>query len=107
MPTVEEILKTEFSEEAIRLMKNRMATSYFKYGLVKDAQRGTKTKMPIDNRANIQKRLGMYYETGNTEWLIDAMNLAMMEFMYPQQPNAHFRATDSHESPGMVKGAGA
>jgi len=24
----------------------------------------------------------------------------MMEFMYPQHPKAHFRATDSNESPG-------
>jgi hypothetical protein len=105
MPSVAEILKTEFSEEAIQLMRNRMATSYFKYGRVIDAQRGTKDKPPIDNKANIQKRLSMYYETGNKEWLIDAMNLMMMEYMYPQQPGAHFRATDSHESPGMIKGA--
>jgi len=26
----------------------------------------------------------------------------MIEFMYPQHPDAHFRATDSDESPGIV-----
>jgi hypothetical protein len=26
----------------------------------------------------------------------------MIEFMYPQHPKAHFKATDSHESPGIV-----
>jgi hypothetical protein len=98
MPSVSEILKTEFSEQFVQYMKNRMATSYFKYGNVKDAQ----TIPKINNRENIQKRLNLYYETGNTEWLVDAANLIMMEFMYPQIAGAVFRATDSHESPGMI-----
>ena len=33
---------------------------------------------------------------------MDAANYAMFEFMYPQHPEAHFRATDSHESAGIV-----
>jgi hypothetical protein len=34
---------------------------------------------------------------------MDAGNCAMIEFMFPQHPNAHFRATDSTESPGRSR----
>lgn len=40
--------------------------------------------------------------TGNTEYLLDAGNYAMFEYMYPQHEKAHFRATDSSESAGIV-----
>jgi hypothetical protein len=29
----------------------------------------------------------------------------MIEFMYPRHPEAHFRATSSNESPGVVGGS--
>jgi len=34
--------------------------------------------------------------------LADVANFAMIEFMYPQHPNAYFKPTDSNESPGLV-----
>lgn len=43
-----------------------------------------------------------YRETGNTEYLLDAGNYAMFEYMYPQHEKAHFRATDSSESADIV-----
>lgn len=43
-----------------------------------------------------------FMETGNTEYLCDLANYAMFEFMYPQHPKGHFRATDSRESAGIV-----
>lgn len=43
-----------------------------------------------------------YEETGNTEYLVDAANYLMFGFMYPQHTNAHFRATASEESAGLV-----
>jgi hypothetical protein len=39
---------------------------------------------------------------GNTEYLIDAANMAMIEFMRPQINGAAFRSTDSDESPGII-----
>jgi hypothetical protein len=55
----------------------------------------------VDAIASLKKRLKKYEETGNTEWLVDIANFAMIEYMYPQHEQAHFRATDSHESPGL------
>lgn len=50
----------------------------------------------------LEKCLDKYKETGNTEYLCDLANYAMFEFMYPQHPKGHFRATDSRESAGIV-----
>ena len=51
-----------------------------------------------------EERLRLYRETGNTEWLVDLANFAMIEYMHPSHPQAHFRATGSDESPGLKNG---
>lgn len=86
---------SEFCEPFVQGMRARMAVSFHKYGLVADAT-------ATDKIASLRKRLEKYEETGNTEWLMDAANFAMMEFMQPGREDAHFRATDSDESPGRV-----
>ena len=84
---------SEYNEQFLQGMIDRMSVSFYKYGAVAEA-RG------FDNLANLEKRVAQYRETGNTEWLIDAANFAMIEFMFPQHVDAHYRATDSSESPG-------
>jgi hypothetical protein len=92
---------TEFSQEFIQGMVDRMAVSFHKYGLVSDAYPDK-----VDAMASMAKRIRMYRETGNTEWLIDAANFLMIEFMCPRHDAAHFQATDSDASPGRVTSAG-
>lgn len=86
---------SEFSEEFVQGMLNRMAVSYAKYGAVADAYPSR-----VDAIASLKARLDRYDRDGNTEWLMDVANFAMIEFMRPRHPEAHFRATDSRESPG-------
>lgn len=93
----EEILRTEFSEQFVQYMKNRMVASHFKYGSVKGA-----AKKGIDFLKDVERRVSLYKSTGNTEWLVDAANNLMMEFMFPSVENAHFQATDSAASPGRT-----
>lgn len=88
---------SEFSGEFAQGMANRMSTSYFKYGKVTDAY-----PHRVNAIASLKKRLERYEATGNTEWLMDVANFAMIEFVYPRHPSAHFRATDSIESPGRA-----
>lgn len=78
-------------------MINRMATSFHKYGHVRD-------NFPdrINAISCLEDRLDLYRETGNTEWLMDVANYAMIEFMYPRHRNAHFRPTSAEESPGRI-----
>lgn len=90
------IPSSEFSKSFLQGMVNRMGVSFHKYGKVEDA-------FPeLDPLASLQLRLEKYQETGNTEWLMDAANFAMIEFMHPSHPEAHYRGTDSKESPGRV-----
>lgn len=77
-------------------MLDRMATGYYMYGSIRDS--AIKKR---DMLASLRRRLTKYEETGNTEWLMDVANIAMIEFVQPSHPQAHFKPTDSHESPGF------
>ena len=92
---------SEFSPEFVQGMANRMAVSFHKYGLVAD---GFPTN--IDAIASLHQRLDKYAETGNTEWLMDVANFAMIEFMHPRHEGAYFAGTDSDQSPGRVRHSG-
>jgi len=72
-----------------------MAMSFFKYGPVREAY-----PHKVSAIESLRRRLDRYEQSGNTEWLIDVANFAMIEFMYPSHPQAHFRPTDAAESPG-------
>ena len=85
---------SEFSEDFVQGMADRMAVSFHKYGRVADA-----FPHKLDALDSIRRRIQKYEETGNTEWLVDAANFAMIEFMHPSVSGAHFRATDSKEAP--------
>lgn len=93
--TVDEVPGSEFSPSFVQGMYDRMGMSYIKYGRVAEAY-----PEKVDAIASLRVRLERYAETGNTEWLMDVANFAMIEFMRPRHPKAHFKTTDSHESPG-------
>lgn len=97
MVTSEEILKRDFSEDFVQKMRNRIIVSHYKYGWMKESYPEL-----ADAIACLEERLALFKETGNTEHLIDVANFAMIEFMYPRHPDAHFKATDSDASPGLV-----
>ena len=88
--TTEEILKTEYSTRFDDLRKKAMENSYYKYGPLKKNYSDYKC---MDAVGNIRKRLEKYLETGNTEFLVDVANFAMIEFMYPQVPGAKYQET--------------
>lgn len=93
------ILQRDWSKEFINLMQNRIIVSHYKYGWI--SQNYPELAKAIDSA---EERLRLYRETGNTEWLVDLANFAMIEFMHPSHPQAHFRATGSDESPGLKNG---
>ena len=86
----EKILKTEYSEKFDEYRKNIMVNSYYRYGPVKKNHGEYKCMPALDN---IALRLAKYLETGNTEFLCDVANFAMIEFMYPSVDGAHFEST--------------
>ena len=86
---------TEVSQPFVQGMADRMAVSFYKYGPVAEGYPDR-----VDAIASLKQRLDRYAQTGNTEWLMDVANFAMIEFMRPRHPQAHYRPTDSKESPG-------
>jgi hypothetical protein len=92
---------SEVSREFMQGMADRMGVSYFKYGLVSEAY-----PAKVDAIKSLEQRLERYRATGNTEWLMDVANFAMIEHGYPRHSAAHFRGTDSHESPGRIGASG-
>jgi hypothetical protein len=92
---------TEFSNEFVQFMANRMATSFFKYGPL---ELGYPNK--INALESLQDRLREYKRTLNTEFLVDAANFCLIEFLKPSLKGAFFKATDSNESTGRVTTSG-
>lgn len=89
----------QYSLSFLQGMVNRMLVSFHKYGPVHLAVRNG-----VDCLASCKQRLAKYEETGNTEYLMDAANYAMMEYMYPSHPQAHFDAES--RSPGRTLRSG-
>ena len=98
MSIIEEVLRTEYSERFDEIRKNMMVVSFYKYGPLMDNYKKLQT---IDAIKSLEKRLQAYKETGNTEFLADVANFAMIEYMAPQHPNAYYKATDEKECPGI------
>ena len=92
----------QISLKFVQGMFNRMAFGFHNYGPVQEG-----FPQPHDAIKNLKLRLKKYRETANTEWLMDAANYAMIEFMHPKLRGAHFRATSKAESPGSVRSDGS
>lgn len=88
---INELAKSQMSEEFIKLMTNRMVLGTFRYGKWQDNK---KNNVKIDRISSIRKRLDIFEETGNSEYLVDIANLAMIEFEISDHPNLHFAAID-------------
>lgn len=90
-------LSKEYSDKVDELRKNRVKTSFYKYGSAAvNFGRGY-----VDALKTMQLCVDKYHKTKNKEYLLDAMNYLMFEFMYPQESGAYFRATGSEESAGI------
>lgn len=89
-------LEREYSKEVDRMRRNRVEVSFYKYGpaSINFGEHLVNAK----NSANMC--IKKYEETKNKEYLLDAMNYLMFEFMYPSMEDVYFKATDSSESAG-------
>lgn len=107
MSKVGKELPKEYSDKFDELRQNRVALSFYKYGTAAD-NFGMKLVNALESHDLCIKK---YMETGNTEYLCDAANYLMFEFMYPQREGAYFKATESKDSAGIsgisVKGLNA
>lgn len=91
---MKEILKKEYSPEFDRIRQNMVLVSFHKYGAAKDNFASGR----VDAIASLERKLAAYKKTGNTEYLADAANYAMFEFMYPLHPKAHYKPMDDDKT---------
>lgn len=100
---------SEYSAQFLQGMVDRMAVSFHKYGAVADGYPDR-----VNAIESLELRLRTYLgdpdhpkpTDGNTEFLMDVANFAMIEFMHPRHPDAYFKSTDSDESPGRITTSG-
>lgn len=88
---------TEYNHDVDTLRLNRVKMSYFKYGSAK-INFGDRI---VSALGSMNKCIDKYKETRNTEYILDAMNYLMFEFMYPSIDDTYFKATDSTGSAGI------
>ena len=97
MSSLENILRTEYSEAFDKERKLRVQMSYYKYGPARDNFAGGR----VDAIATAELCIEAFKKDHNTEHLIDAANYLMFRYKYPY-PGDYYRATDSSESVGTV-----
>lgn len=90
-------MPSEYSDEFDELRQNRCEMSFYKYGSVAD----NFGKKLLNGIACHDLCIEKYKKTGNTEYLCDAANYLMFEFMHPQIDGAYFEATSASESAGV------
>ena len=86
--------ESEWDAEFESLMRNRLVMGALRYGKIVRDPKELEKKPPYNRIASIKKRLDIYSETGNKEYLVDCANLCLMEFVECRHPNAHFKAID-------------
>lgn len=114
------ILNDQYSDEFDKGRRARMEMSFFVYGDLRDAYPHKVSAinsllLRLDAYLGENKLRDMILslpavahkrKPGNTEYLMDAANFCMIEWMLPSHPEAHFKATDEDGSPGRVSAHG-
>lgn len=73
-------------------MRDRLLMGAIRYGKL-----GAPGKPQYDCVGEIKRRAGKYEQTGNTEFLVDCANMALVEFVEGAHPQKHFKAIDDGE----------
>ena len=77
----------EYSHKIDELRLNRVKMSFYKYGPAK-INFGDRLVNALESHDLCIEK---YKKTKNTEYLLDAMNYLMFEYMYPQEDGAFFQ----------------
>jgi len=88
-PSLESLIRTEWSTKFERLMRNRLVVGAFRYGCIGESDKD------VDHRIRFaRERLDAYERTRNTECLVDVANAMLLEFVEGKHPKKHFHAVD-------------
>jgi len=82
----------DYNHRFERRMQQSIEVSYHKYGHMKDAY-----PHKVNAIKSLERRLELYKETGNADYLVDIANFAMIEFSHPAHEKFHDKPTDGGE----------
>lgn len=91
VPDLDSLRTTEWNAEFEQMMRNRLIMGAFRYGLFEKELDGNHGR---DLIGYLQRKIDHYRETGNLEDLVDAANMALLEFTAPTHPKAHWNPGD-------------
>lgn len=82
-----ELVKSEWSIEFEKLMRNRLILGAYRYGKMGHGEIPY-GKPEYDRIESIKQRLDRFQKTGNAEWLVDIANMALL--IFEERVHAHF-----------------
>jgi hypothetical protein len=92
--TLEDLKKSEWSPRFERLMRNRLIMGSFRYQPFEEKRAKPWT---YDTASEAIERIKRYQKDGNTEHLVDAANMCLLEFEFGSHPLKHFESIDDGE----------
>jgi hypothetical protein len=90
LPALDELRETEWVPEFEALMRNRCMVGAARYELMAEKEKCYE----YDCADGAITRIKKFIATGNTENLVDAANLCMIEYQFSNHPNKHFKSED-------------
>lgn len=94
VPPLDDLRKTEWSDEFETLMRNRLLMGAFRYGLMKDKIDGSRSWAMLQS---MRSRLTKYEATHNLEMLVDVANLCLLEYLMGKAKGFTMLAVDDGE----------
>lgn len=89
-----ELVETQWSNKFEKLMRNRLVMGALRYPNGITIGNYIPKSSNYDLVGSIEVRLNLYKETGNSEYLVDIANYAMLEFVNESHPDFHFKSID-------------
>jgi hypothetical protein len=89
---IDQLRDSEWSIEFETLMRNRLVMGALRYGKLHASG-----KPPYDRVTSCKRRLDLYAQTGNLEYLVDAANMCLLEFEESVHPLRHWESIDDGE----------
>jgi len=98
--TLDDLYESEWSPQFEYLMRNRLVMGSFRYQPFSEKR---STPWMYDTATEAKNRIDRYLEDGNTEHLVDAANMCLLEFEFGNHPDKHFESVDDGVHTKKVK----
>lgn len=96
IPTFKELQASEWSRGFEAIMRSRLIMGSLRYGRM-----GSPQKPRYSYVKDMKRRIRLYEESGNTEYLADVANNAMLEFVDGYHPKKHFASKEPEKHEGF------